>query len=121
MSEETEEKLDEEEGETSKQPTRTSRRREGTMNKSFKFPPDPTNSEPAPPVPGIKDLPATTQESGPMAEGKRARKSKDSNEVVMVVSPSVEVLPPPPIEKEGTIASVSDFDEVGETEEISLN
>lgn len=91
------------------------------MNKSFKFPPDPTPSEPTPPVPGLpKDLPAT-QESKQRAEDNRARKSKDSNEVAMIVPSSVEVLPPPPIEKEGTISSVSDFDDVGETEEISLN
>jgi hypothetical protein len=92
------------------------------MNKSFKFPPDPTTSEPAPPVPDIpKDLTATTQKSEPRTEGKRTRKSKDSDEVAMVVPSSVEVLPPPPIEKEGMMSSVSDLDDVGETEEISLN
>ena len=120
--EEGEEKSDEEEGETSMQPMRTGRRREGTMNKSFKFPPGPTASEPAPPVPDApNDLSANTQKPKSRVEEKRARKSKDSDEVVMVVPPSVEVPPPPPIEKERVTSSASDLDDVGETEEISLN
>jgi len=121
MPEEAEEKLDGEGGEASEQTMRTGRRREGTMNKSFKFPPDPTPSEPTPPVPGLRKDLSATQESKQRAEDNRARKSKDSDEVAMIVPSSVEVPPPPPIEKEGTISSVSDFDDVGETEEISLN
>jgi len=92
------------------------------MNKSFKFPPEPTPSESPPPVPHIpKDLPASAQKPKPSAEGKHARRSEESDEVAMVASPNVEVLPPPPIEKERTTSSVSDLDDVGETEEISLN
>lgn len=108
--------------ETSKQPKPANRRREGTMNKSFKFPPDPAPSESAPPVPDVpKDPPITIQESKPRVEDKREKRSKDSDEVAMAVPPSVEILPPPPIEKEGMVSSVSDLDDVGETEEISLN
>jgi len=120
--EEGEEKSDEAEGEASKEQKPTGRRREGTMNKSFKFPPGPTPFGSAPPIPDIpKDLATTTQESKPRAEEKRARKSKDSGEVAVVASSVVEVLPPPPIERERMNSSVSDLDDVGETEEISLN
>lgn len=122
MPEEVEEKLDGQEEESSKQPTRTGRRREGTMNKSFRFPPDRTHSEFAPPVPDIpKDLSEVAQKPGSSAEDKRMRKSEESDDVAMVAPSSVEVPPPPPIEKERRTSSVSDLDDVGETEEISLN
>jgi len=122
MPEEVEEKLDDDEEETSKQPMRTGRRREGTMNKLFKFPPDPTPSGVPPPVPDIpKDLPGVTQKQKPSAEGRRAGKSVESDQVAVVTPSDVEVPPPPPIEKEQATSSVSDLDEVGETEEISLN
>jgi len=115
MPEETEEKLDDHE-EMTTQPMRTGRRREGTMNKSFKFPPDPTPSGPAPPVPNIpKDLSAAAQQLKTSIGG------EESDEVAMVASSSVEVPPPPPIEKERTTSTLSDLDDVGETEEISLN
>jgi len=113
---------DDDEEETSKQPKRAGRRREGTMNKSFRFPPDPTPSESPPPVPHIPEiLPASARKQRPSADGERARKSDESDEVAVVASPNVEVPPPPPIEKERTASSVSDLDDVGETEEISLN
>ena len=119
MPEEVEEKLDDDEEETSKQPKRSGRRREGTMNKSFKFPPDPTPSGAPPPVP---DMPkAATQKPKTSAEGEYTRKSEGSDEVAMVAPSNVEVPPPPPIEKERATSSVSDLDDVGETEEISLN
>lgn len=86
------------------------------MNKTFKFPPDPTSSEPAPPVPKVpKDLPTATRQS------KTSTEDEGSDEVAMVAPSSVGVPPPPPIEKERTVLSVSDSDDVGETEEISLN
>ena len=91
------------------------------MNKSFKFPPDPTPSG-VPPVPDMpKDLPGATQKQKPSAEGGHVRKSVGSDEVAMIAPSDVEVPPPPPIEKERVTSSVSDLDEVGETEEISLN
>ena len=114
--EEAEEKLDNQEEELSKQPKRTSRRREGTMNKSFRFPPDPTPSGPAPPVPDMpKDLSAAARRL------KTSTRGEESDEVAMVAPSSVEVPPPPPIEKERTASIASDLDDVGETEEISLN
>ena len=92
------------------------------MNKSFRFPPDRTHSEFAPPVPDIpKDLSEVAQKPGSSAEDKRMRKSEESDDVAMVAPSSVEVPPPPPIEKERRTSSVSDLDDVGETEEISLN
>jgi len=92
------------------------------MNRAFKFPPDPTPSGAPPPVPDIpKDLPAVTQKPKPSSEGRRTRKSEGSDEVATVAPSDVEVLPPPPIEKERVTSSVSDLDDVGETEEISLN
>jgi len=92
------------------------------MNRSFKFPPDPTPSGAPPPVPDVpKDLPAATQKPKPSTESRYARKSEGSDEVAMVAPSNVEVPPPPPIEKERATSSVSDLDDVGETEEISLN
>jgi len=118
MPEEVEEKLDGGEEEVSKQPQRTGRRREGTMNKSFKFPPDPTPSGPPPPVPGIpKDVVATAQKSKSSAEDRYGGNGEESGRVAS----NVEVPPPPPIEKERATSTVSDLDDVGETEEISLN
>lgn len=92
------------------------------MNKSFKFPPDPTSSEPPPPVPGVpKDLPAVARKQKAGIEDKQTRGSEESDEVPMVAPSSAEVPPPPPIEKERMTSSISDLDDVGETEEISLN
>ena len=86
------------------------------MNKSFKFPPDLTTSEPAPTVPKVpKGLPAATQQPETSTD------DEGGDEVAMVAPSSVGVLPPPPIEKERTVSSVSDLEDVGETEEISLN
>jgi len=62
-----------------------------------------------------------TQKQKPSAEGGRAGKSVESDQVAVVTPSDVEVPPPPPIEKEQATSSVSDLDEVGETEEISLN
>ena len=122
MPEEVKETLDDAEEETLQQPRRTGRRREGTMNKSFKFPPDPAISESPPPVPDKpKDLPARAQKPKPSAEGEQARNSEGSPEVAIVAPLNVEVPPLPPIEKERTTSSMSDLDDVGETEEISLN
>lgn len=92
------------------------------MNKSFKFPPDPTSSESVPPVPGIpKDLPAATRKPKTGNEDKKPGEGEESDEVAMIAPSSVEIPPPPPIEKERATSSVSDLDDVGETEEISLN
>lgn len=112
------------------------RRREGTMNKSFKFPP--SGEVPAPPpVPDLQkdtqNLPDQDQRSSVDAEAvaqpKKDSEPQDVQEdgmtAVNVVAPSsVEVPPPPPVEKEKAPSGASnhdDIEEVGETEEISLN
>lgn len=112
------------------------RRREGTMNKNFKFPPPEEVVEP-PPVPGLKkdtqNLPDQDQRSSVEAQAdEQPKKNSEPQEVqqggmttVNVVAPSsVEVPPPPPIEKERAQSGSNahdDLEDVGETEEISLN
>ena len=86
------------------------------MNRSSEFPPDPTPSESAPPVPDIpKDLLATSRKLGTSTE------DEESDEVAMVAPSTVEVPPPPPVEKERRTSSVSDSDDVNETKEILLS
>lgn len=102
-------------------PTRTRgppRTRHGTMDRAFKFPVA-TDSDPA--LHGQQAASTGTKDT--------SRASDDAEEAgltaVDVVAPSnstVEVPPPPPIEKERLSTSHDDGDEdVGETEEISLN
>lgn len=97
-------------------PTRTRgppRVRHGTMDREFKFPPGPSESDTA--------STSTRDTSHAPADAEEAELN-----AVDVVAPSnstVEVPPPPPpIEKERVPTSPDDGDEdVGETEEISLN
>ncbi|KAI0945628.1 hypothetical protein AcW1_001804 [Taiwanofungus camphoratus] len=111
--------------------------RKGTMSKDFRFPPP--NSQPQPPpVPAVPtNLPSPPQDDTPPAPSSppdrasklaAAKSASDASDVglsaVGMVAPStVEVPPPPPVEKEPSPNSVHDAadDEVGETEEISLN
>ncbi|KAM5540657.1 hypothetical protein V8D89_005688 [Ganoderma adspersum] len=102
------------------------RPRKGTMSKNFRFPP----SNPAPPPPPVPALPLTEPATPADKEGasdlKAESASKDTDSdmtTVAVVTPSsVEVPPPPPVEKERPLGSANDLDDdVGETEEISLN
>ena len=88
------------------------------MDREFKFPSaaSPTESDTTP-----RGRQATG--TGP---GNTQRAPDDAEEAeltaVDVIAPSVEVPPPPPIEKERPPTSHDDGDEdVGETEEISLN
>lgn len=78
--------------------TNRSRPRNGTMNKSFKFPPEPVSS--APPVPNLP----TSTEIEPGAK-------------------PVEIPPPTPIEKERPLQRVSheNDEDVGETVEVDLS
>jgi chitin biosynthesis protein CHS5 len=85
-----------------------SRVRHGTMDREFKFPP------------------ATPPEESDIAS--RGRQATDDAEeagltAVDVIAPSVEVPPPPPIDKERPPTSSHDDgdEDLGETEEISLN
>jgi hypothetical protein len=90
------------------------RARHGTMDREFKFPPALPESD------GIS-LSQETSGSGP---GDTHLATDDAEEAGLTApsSSSVEVPPPPPIEKERSPISHDDGDEdVGETEEISLN
>ncbi|PIL36505.1 hypothetical protein GSI_00194 [Ganoderma sinense ZZ0214-1] len=98
------------------------RTRKGTMSKNFRFPPP----NPAPPPPPVPALPLASAASADKGEGASDSKGEDADAdmtVVGVVTPSsVEVPPPPPVEKERPLGSANDLDDdVGETEEISLN
>ncbi|KAJ7583688.1 fibronectin type III/BRCA1 domain-containing protein [Mycena floridula] len=89
------------------------KRRSGTMNRSFKFP-SPSSSPVIPdalPPKGIKGPPSSLQND-----------AGDSKPAVMTPS-VIEVPPPPPVEKERSKNTSNDDveDEVGDTEEISLN
>jgi chitin biosynthesis protein CHS5 len=90
------------------------RARHGTMDREFKFPPAPPESD---------GVPRSRQAIG--AEPGDTQLSPDDVEEAGLSAPSssrVEVPPPPPIEKERPPTSHDDGDEdVGETEEISLN
>jgi hypothetical protein len=92
----------EESGEETQETASEESKRIGQMNKNFKFPPD---AEPT----------SSTNDSA-TAKGQ----DDELTTVGMVVPSSIEVHPPPPVEKEG--GAVEDREEdVGPTEEISLN
>ena len=80
-------------------------RQPGSMNKAFKFPP--------------------TSPTTPPGLPKRSGDGDDMESVSVVAPSSVEVPPPPPVEKErstsGQLVEDGEGDDVGETEEISLN
>ncbi|KAI0716276.1 hypothetical protein C8Q76DRAFT_723588 [Earliella scabrosa] len=115
---------------------RPGRTRKGTMTKNFRFP-SPNPAQPPPPVPSLPPTisvtsadepePAAREEAPqtpPKAESSApARNVEPELTTVGVVAPSsVEVPPPPPVEKERPLGSANDLDDdVGETEEISLN
>ncbi|KAH7906124.1 hypothetical protein BJ138DRAFT_1130104 [Hygrophoropsis aurantiaca] len=94
----------------------------GTMDRNFKFPP--ANASPPPPVPSISVVPA--EESIPKTESATngaAYGESDLTQVGVVAPSSVEVPPPPPIEKESRARNVTEEEgeeEVGETVEIDL-
>ena len=110
------------------------RARKGTMSKDFRFPS--TSSEAPPPVPALpadaKALPKKPRESRDSREHQPAHspprtpahQASDTEEVALtpVVVSSVEVPPPPPVEKERSpVGQDIGDEEVGDTEEISLN
>jgi len=129
-----EEHPEEEQGEDEQSSTKAAaaekpkRRREGTMNKNFKFPP-PADAAAPPPVP---DLPKSTQKSVDQdqrssieaADPQKKDHEEDGMTSVGVVAPSsVEVPAPAPVEKERAMSGggSDELEELGETEEISLN
>ncbi len=93
--------------------TAAARVRKGTMSKNFKFPPP--AAEPTPPLP---DIPPTVPKHDDVGAGA----DSDTEEVSLgPAAPSmVEVPPPPPVEKERSSTHDMADEEVGETEEISL-
>ncbi|RPD68238.1 hypothetical protein L226DRAFT_527380 [Lentinus tigrinus ALCF2SS1-7] len=129
---EEQEVLSEEEEED--QPGRT---RKGTMSKNFRFP-SPNPAQPPPPVPPVPPTisvtpaeeaePVVAQEDAPQtppkADAPVPEKEVDPEltSVGVVAASSVEVPPPPPVDKERPLGSPNELDDdVGETEEISLN
>jgi chitin biosynthesis protein CHS5 len=98
------------------------RQRKGTMSRNFKFPtPSP---EAPPPVPDI--LPAVPKYDSAAPASPRAvpaHAPSDTEEVALTpaTAQSVEVPPPPPVEKERMPMADLGDEEVGDTEEISLN
>lgn len=105
------------------------RARKGTMSKNFKFPPESGDAPPSPPPP----VPSLPSQPAPKQKSKSAHTSTETQEVSLTAVPdkrggvltpsSVEVPPPPPVEKErspGVVDGIG-FDDLGETEEISLN
>jgi hypothetical protein len=100
----------------------------GEMNKNFKFPPP---GDPVSPVSNSsKDTQATPhQGQQPLPTIKvvdhdlhQGTEQEDITPVGVVAPSSVEVPPPPPVEKERILSAGHDeLEDVGETEEISLN
>ena len=99
------------------------------MSKNFKFPPESGDAPPSPPPP----VPSLPSQPAPKQKSKSAHTSTETQEVSLTAVPdkrggvltpsSVEVPPPPPVEKErspGVVDGIG-FDDLGETEEISLN
>lgn len=93
----------------------------GTMDRNFKFPTSPTQAQEVPPVPSIPtQAPAPKPEHG---AGSTLTHEDDMTPVAVVVPSSVEVPPPPPVEKEfqkSFVESEDGEEEVGETVEIDL-
>lgn len=84
--------------------------RPGTMDKNFRFPP---TSSPSPPA--VPDLPFPNKPSPDEDDA-------GLTSVGVVAPSSVEVPPPPPVEKERVGQAAEEGEEdVGETEEIALN
>jgi chitin biosynthesis protein CHS5 len=83
--------------------------RSGTMNREFKFP-SPTS-------------PSPSEQAPRQSTGREERDMDDAALVAPAAPPIVEVPPPPPVEKERTGAVMGDDvdEDVGPTEEISLN
>ncbi len=112
--------------EEAKSPNGTSKHtRTGTMSKDFRFPPQ-TPGKDSPPPPPVPDLPSVPRGSSTSERVPSKHASSDTEEVSLtplpVIPSSVEVPPPPPVDKDKERSPVgADDEDVGETEEISLN
>jgi len=109
-----------EEHEEAPSSAKSSHVRKGTMSKDFRFPP--SVAEAPPPLPNV---PVSKHDIPSSPRGSAQHASSDTEEVSLtplpVIPSSVEMPPPPPVEKERAAASVEIDEELGETEEISLN
>jgi chitin biosynthesis protein CHS5 len=94
--------------------------RTGTMSKDFRFPP--AEQEAPPPLP---DVPPTKDDTHPLPRTPAHHTSSDTEEISLtplpVIQSTAEMPPPPPVEKERSPAAADIDEDVGETEEISLN
>ncbi|KAF9528038.1 hypothetical protein CPB83DRAFT_876167 [Crepidotus variabilis] len=107
--------------------------RSGTMNKDFRFPsPTPTPTTPQFVTSGMPKSSGSTPPTGKRAAQERATTPPTAGVALphsrgsSIVNPSaIEVPPPPPVEKESSMSTISLSesidDDVGPTEEISLN
>lgn len=96
------------------------RRRTGTMNKSFRFPPS-TPPNDAPPVPPLPTSATSSTSPGQPKPAAVAIPPTGAPPAVHVITPaSIEVPPPPPVEKERPMVHDEGDDDVGATEEIPL-
>ena len=111
--------------------------RNGTMDKNFKFPPDASKStEEPPPVPPLPESlanarPTETIEESEPAEGEEEEDEEDGegeeeeantkSKTSLSSSARMEVPPPDPVEKEKERVDLEGDDDIGATEEISLN
>ncbi|KAI0826838.1 hypothetical protein BC628DRAFT_1319361 [Trametes gibbosa] len=111
---------------------RAGRKRKGTMSKNFRFPPpSPADAPPVPPVPHnstvspslASEVAAEAPLPPPPPTDDAVGADPELTTVGMVAPSSVEVPPPPPVDKERPLSSANDLadDDLGETEEISLN
>lgn len=116
---------DEEDLAQAARPPKSNRRsRHGTMDREFKFPPP----SPAPTDAPKGALTSTSEQPASTGDTQPPGYTVDDDGVeeagltaVGTVAPSVEVPPPPPVEKEVSGISEEGEEDVGETEEISLN
>jgi hypothetical protein len=92
------------------------------MDRNFKFPPSQSEAQVVPAVPPIPSTQSPILKPEP-EEDSDHENDEDESPVTFVPPSSVEVPPPPPIEKEnfrGYAESEEGDEEVGETEEIDL-
>jgi hypothetical protein len=118
-----------------KSPTSEKHTRNGTMDRNFKFPPGglPKDSAPPPPVPPLPDSLSNAKPTDTIVESEsddedegddeEEEDAKDIKSPQSSVAP-IEVPPPDPIEKEKERVDPGEpegDDDIGATEEISLN
>ncbi|PFH49001.1 hypothetical protein AMATHDRAFT_81537 [Amanita thiersii Skay4041] len=106
----------------------TRKRRSGTMNRGFKFPPSRNSSSSTPQEQGAEERKQSEEKAQSGEEGGKQKESSiaqqpASAKAIVLTPSSIEVPPPPPVEKERSVSSsVEDGeDDVGDTVDIPLN